>query len=453
VSGHYKDDILDRLARRANVAQFVSFGPDLVQRHAWVRGFQPGHRFESVEEAVAAMLTASPEGSVNIRSWEPENPKSRSFVYGRTEAGEILGELRRLAAEGLYTILNETVDVLDGGVSGVAFGDALEFAPGDTPRCVEKPEAAGLPRDLGLRLLETVYGFRPNLPAKTAQRVEFSLHPIRRGYRGEHTILWEVEEPGPPPSAPRISWPNRFSRHLGDKAFGLLIADALGLPVPRTHVIPRGLAPFTFGTGTGTAEVWIRTCPREQVPGRFTTRHGWTDPYRLLQEEDPGGELIASLLAQEGVEARYSGALLTGADGEPVVEGVAGAGDRFMLGRQAPEEIPQEIAGSLRDLCRRAAGRLGPVRFEWAHDGARPWIVQLHRGASPGFGRVVFPGEAVCYHSFEISQGIDALRELIARVEGTEEGIVLVGRVGVTSHFGDLLRRARIPSRIEESAA
>ena len=85
--GHFKDDILDRLARRANVAQFVSFGPDLVQRHAWIRGFQPGHRFDSpVEEAVAALLAASPEGSVNIRSWEPENPKSRSFLYGRKEA-------------------------------------------------------------------------------------------------------------------------------------------------------------------------------------------------------------------------------------------------------------------------------------------------------------------------------------------------------------------------------
>ncbi len=453
MSGHFKDDVLDHLARRANVAQFVSFGPDLVQRHAWIRGVQPGHRFGSREEAVAAMLAASPEGSVNVRSWEPENPKSRSFLYGCTDPGEILSGLDGLAAQGLYTILNETVDVLDGGVSGVAFGDALELAPGDTPRCVEKPDAAGFPRDLGLRVLETVYGFRPALLAKTETRVEFSLHPIRRGYRREHTILWEIEEPGPPPSAPRIAWPNRFSRHLGDKTFGLLMADALGLPVPRTRVIPRALAPFSFGTPTGTAETWLRTCPREQVPGRFTTRHGWTDPYRLLQAEDPAGDLIASVLAQEGVDARFSGALLTGADGEPLIEGVAGFGDQFMLGRRAPEELPPEIASSLRDLYRRAAGRLGPVRFEWAHDGARPWIVQLHRGISPATGRDVFPGEALCYHSFEISQGIDALRELIARVEGTGEGIVLVGRVGVTSHFGDLLRRARIPSRIDAPAS
>jgi len=449
--GHFKDDVLDHLARRANVAQFVSFGPDLVQRHAWIRGIPPGHRFATPVEAVEALLAASPEASVNIRSWEPENPKSRSFLYGGTNAAEILDGLARLASEGLHTILNETVDVQDGGVSGVAFGDALELAPGDTPRCVEKPDAASFPRDLGLRVLETVYGFRPALPVKTETRVEFSLHPVRRGYRREHTILWESEEPGPPPGTPRISWPNRFSRHLGDKTFGLLMADALGLPVPHTRVIPRGLAPFSFGTPTGSAETWLRTCPREQAPGRFTTRHGWTDPYRLLQDEDPGGDLIASVLAQEGVDARFSGALLTGADGEPLIEGVAGAGDQFMLGRRAPEELPPEIASSLRDLYRRATGRLGAVRFEWAHDGARPWIVQLHRGASPAIGRVVFPGDAERFHTLETGQGIDALRELIGRVEGTGEGIVLKGPVGVTSHFGDLLRRARIPSRIEEA--
>ncbi len=100
MTGHFKDDVLDRLARRANVAQFVSFGPDLVQRHAWVRGRPPGHRFGSVEEAVAALLAASPEASVNLRSWEPESPKSRSFLYGRTDPGEILADLRRLTGEG-----------------------------------------------------------------------------------------------------------------------------------------------------------------------------------------------------------------------------------------------------------------------------------------------------------------------------------------------------------------
>ncbi|MFY9820923.1 MAG: hypothetical protein WAM82_06040 [Thermoanaerobaculia bacterium] len=193
MAGHFKDDILDKLARQGNVAQFVSFGPDLGVRHAWIRGRSPGERFASLEEAVAALLAASPERSVNIRSWQPDNPKSRSFLYGRKEPEEILGELRRLAGDGLYTIVNETIDVEDGGVSGVAFGDLLEFAPGDTPRCVEKPGACALPRDLGMRVLETVYGFQPALPERREVRVEWTLHPLRRGYRREHTTLWETE--------------------------------------------------------------------------------------------------------------------------------------------------------------------------------------------------------------------------------------------------------------------
>ena len=450
MAGHFKDEILDRLARQANVAQFASFGPDLAQRHAWIRGLPPNHRFESAAAAVEALLAASPEGSVNIRSWEPENPKGREFLYGRKDAGEVLAEVRRLAGQGLFTILNETVDVEDGGVSGVAFGGTLELAPGDTPRCVDKPGTAALPRALGRRLLETVYGFPPALPEKPDQRIEFSLHPLRRGYRHEHVILWEIEQPGTPPGAPRAEWPNLFSRHLGDKAYGLLVAESLGLPVPRTTVFPRRLPPFSFGAPTGTAETWIRTCPREQNPGLFTTRRGWIDPFRLLLEEDPGGTAIASILAQEGVEARFSGALLAGPDGEPFAEGVSGWGDDFMLGRRPPEPLPPEIESSVRSLYRRAADTLGPVRFEWAHDGARPWIVQLHRGAAIAAGQTLFPGHADRFHSFPVEQGIEALRELIARLEGTGEGIVLVGRVGVTSHFGDLLRRARIPSRIEE---
>jgi hypothetical protein len=449
--GHRKDEILDTLARAANVAQFVSFGPDLVQRHARLRGFPPDHRFASPEEAVGVLLDRTPERSVNVRSYDPDAPKSREFLYGRTDASEVVRELRRLAASGLWTIVNETIDVRDGGVSGVAFGNLLEFAPGDTPRCVEKPGTAALPRALGLRLLETVYGFRPGLPERSELRVEFTIHPLRRGNRHEHTVLWEIEEPGPPPDGAVLpAWPNHFSRHLGDKAFGLLIADAYGLPVPRTLVIPRGLAPFTFGADTGSAETWIRTCPREQVPGLFTTQRGWADPFALLNKEDPEGTALASVLSQQAVEARWSGALLTSPAGEPLVEGVAGTGDDFMTGRRPPEDLPAEVLAAVRVTFERARDLLGPVRFEWAWDGRTVWVLQLHRGASAAAGRVIVPGEAPHYHRFEVSRGIESLRELITQIQGAGDGIALVGRVGVTSHLGDLLRRARIPSRIEE---
>ncbi|HET7232293.1 MAG TPA: hypothetical protein VFJ16_19965 [Longimicrobium sp.] len=451
-TGHHKDEILDRLARHANVAQFVSFGPDLAQRFAWVHGHEPNARFASLEAGVAAILAAAPEGSVNVRSFQPFNAKSREFIYGLKDAGEVASTVRRLAAEGLYTIVNETVDVNDGGVSGVAHGSVIEFAPGDTPRAVEKPGTAALERGMAIRAFEAVYGFRPALPDAPELRVEFSIHPLRRGVRHDHTIVWEEEEiPGGPAEA-HTAWPNLFSRMLGDKAFGLLVAWLTGLPVPQTTVFPRRTAAFTFGEPTGIVEPWLRTCPTEQMPGKFTTTHGWTDPYALMQREDPGGTAIASILSQRGVDARFSGALISQPDGSVQVEGVHGFGDPFMVGDAAPEPLPPEIEADIRALYDRAHAVLGPVRFEWVHDGARAWVVQLHRGASVTQGRTIFPGDAASWHRFDVSRGIGALRELIAGLNGGGEGVVLVGRVGVTSHFGDLLRRARIPSRIEEPA-
>lgn len=64
---------------------------------------------------------------------------------------------------------------------------------------------------------------------------------------------------------------------FGDKAYGLLVADAIGLPVPLATVVGRNTAPFRFGDVTGTGEVWLSTCPSESVPGHYLTRKGWAD--------------------------------------------------------------------------------------------------------------------------------------------------------------------------------
>jgi hypothetical protein len=447
-SGHEKDAILDRLAQHANVAQFVSFGPDLTQRHAWVHGCEPNRRFGSLEDAVGALLATSPEASVNVRSFEPHDPKSREFIYGLRATHDVVSNVRRLGSQGLFTIVNETVDVNDGGVSGVAHGNVLEFAPGDTPRAVEKAGTAALPRAHAYRAFETIYGFRPALPDAPDVRVEFSIHPLRRGYRHDHTIVWELEDLAGGPSNAYVSWPNLFSRMLGDKAYGLLVAWLAGLRVPATTVIPRRLAPFSFGDPTGIAEPWLRTAPTEQMPGKFTTTRGWTDPYRLMRSEDPDDKAIASVLSQRGVDARWSGALLSQPDGGVVVEGTAGFGDAFMVGEKLPDALPENIHADVLRVYERASSALGPVRFEWVHDGREVWIVQLHKGASVTQGRVIVPGEAPTWRRFEVTRGIGALRELLATING--EGIVLVGTVGITSHFGDLLRRAKVPSRLEE---
>ncbi|HWC41427.1 MAG TPA: hypothetical protein VHK02_05520 [Actinomycetota bacterium] len=444
-----KDEVLSRLAAEANVAQFVSFGPgaDLPQRHAWVRGHPPGHRFPDPAAAVGALLAAAPAGSVNVRSFRAGAAKGGPFSYGLGRRDVILAVLTARAGEGLHTIANETLDVDDGGVSGVALGGLVEFAPGDTPRAVERPGTVALGHDAALRLLGTVYGFRPELAASPGERVEFSIHPLVAGFRRTHTVLWEREPAGRIALARRLSWPNAFSRILGDKAFGLLVADLHGLPVPATTVVGRRVAPFSFGRPTGGGERWLRTCPAEPVPGRYPTRRGWRDPYALLADEDPDGTRLAAVLAQDSVPARWSGAAMPAAGGGLLVEGGEGFGDDFMLAGASPAALPARVTDHVRRLGARAAAALGPVRFEWAHDGGQAWVLQLHLATVAASATTISPGTPARWHRFDPAQGLERLRDLIARVPAGD-GVELTGDVGVTSHAGDLLRRAAIPARL-----
>ncbi len=362
-----KDQSLDVLARTGNVAQFVSFAPDvdgvLRQQYSRVSGFAPNHDFGSLSIALQTLLHHSVDRTINLRSYAPDSPRSREFVYGLAHLDDALAAARRLANEGLFVIANETVDIMDGGVSGVIQGAVIEFAPDDTPRCVEKPGVASLPREWGLSLLKTVYGFQPDIDTPRDARLEFSIHPRPRGWKHSHTLAWEYEEtPGDRP-APTFAWPNRFSRHIGDKAFGLLIADHLGLPVPKTMVFGRRVAPFSFGRPTGSLEVWTRTCPHEPEPGRYTTLKGWTDPFKLLAAEDPHGNAVASILCQAAVPATYSGAAIVTLDRRLLVEGRPGEGNGLMLGKDRPEALPSTILADIRNAYRHLSAKLGPVRF------------------------------------------------------------------------------------------
>jgi hypothetical protein len=59
----------------------------------------------------------------------------------------------------------------------------------------------------------------------------------------------------------------------------------------------------------------------------------------------------------------------------------------------------------------------------------------------------ISPGTPIRWHRFDPAQGLDRLRDLIARIP-PGDGVELTGDVGVTSHAGDLLRRAAIPARL-----
>lgn len=452
----HKDEVLDRLADRGNVAQFVAFRPTdrnlPKQTFARIRGHSPNDRFLNPRQAIDALLTASSEGRVNVRSYLPDDPRSKDFVYGLGTTDDAVDTLISLTSAGLHTIVNETIDVCDGGVSGVVQGGTIEFTPDDTPRGVEKPGIASLPFDQGLKLLEMVYGFAPELASAEGDRTEFSIHPKARGWRHSHTILWEHESGLVFAPHTALRWPNRFSRMIGDKAFGLMMADRLGVPVPRTLVIPRRIAPFRFGRETGSGEVWTRTCPTEPQPGLYTTVKGWIDPFALLQAEDPTKECLASVLCQDAVPALYSGAAIVNELGKLTIEGRSGEGDRLMLGLDRPEQLPDKVLDDVRAVQARLSEPLGPVRLEWVHDGVRVWVVQLHLGATQSDGVTVVPGEAERWVEIPVELGLANLRATLSCLE-PGDGALLVGDVGMTSHIADLVRKAGLPARLTHQSS
>jgi hypothetical protein len=443
----FKDESLDHLAAYGNVAQFASFDPALSPRYSRITGHLANERLD-IDAAAQTLLAASPERKINVRSFRPDNHQGNEFVYGLGNARTAVEHVRRLSGLGLYVILNETVDVNDGGVSGVSQGGVIEFAPRGTPRVVDTARPVSVRLSTGLRVLEAVYGFQPDLAFPPQYRIEFSVHPVRRGWRRGHTILWELEELNYGLLRPNPSWPNDFSEFIGDKVFGLLVASGEGYSVPRTTVLSRNLPPFSFGCPTETNLYWVRTAPRLATPGRFTTVRGWTDPFKLLAAEDPEGREISSVLVQEEVPAIYSGALITAADGEPIIEGVPGHGDLLMLGNKAPEELPEALRQMLRSVHSRIRDEFGSIRVEWVFDGEQVWVLQFQQEAPKSSGSIIVAGDFSKEVPFRVEAGLEQLRILVQSLSGTDRAVRLVGNVGVTSHMADILRRANVPSRL-----
>jgi hypothetical protein len=449
VTDNLKDDRLWAMSEFHNVAQFVSFSP----------GDEPKIRYSRVRDRefaasddIANVITVVVPlwgSSVNVRSFLPGQEQGNPFYYGLVDRDAVEQTVRELASAGYYTIINETVNVADGGVSGVVHGNVVEFSPADTPRAVEKPGVVSIRRDWGLKLLEKVYGFPVDFPHGPLTRTEFSVHPKRVGFKRTHILVWETNDRfNPPTGAPIVTWPNNFSRFIGDKAFGLLLADVAGLQVPRSNVISRTIAPFIIGRTTGSAEYWLRTCPTEKRPGKFSTSFEWQDPFLLLAREDPEGDQLASVLVQEGVTPTHSGA--TAFDqGEHIVQGVAGRGDKFMLGQAAPMELPDSVLHDVNNTVSEASDLLGiPVHIEWVHDGRRTWIVQINPERAAASHNVLMPGSPVRgWLSFDPNDGLDELANVVDQARRDGKGINVARPVGQTSHVGDIIRAAGVPAR------
>lgn len=453
-----KDEKLNYIIENklGNIAQYISIGPNNEIRFIHINNYEYDSKVE-LKALIIKLLNSATSKAINIRSYSTRAMKGNELIYGKRleDIDEILSIIKTNSEAGRYSIINENIDINDGGVSGVILGDIIEFSPNDTPKCVDKEGVCQLPKEIGYKILKRVYGFKPDIKFSENYRVEFSIHPERQGIEGKHTIIWEYEYHGEYYQKSIMSWPNNFSKFIGDKAYGLLVADSFGLNVPLTTVISRELPPFTFGKPTGLYEKWIRTCPIEKEPGKYYTGDKWVDPFILMNEEEKIGNKdinIASILSQNAVEAVFSGvSIIKNSENQDIIEGVVGKGDRFMIGKASVVNIPEDVKAEIiktNNKIRKLNNYLGEVSIEWVYDGEDVWIVQLNQLKVSGNKNIIVEGEVRGFIEFDINQGLESLRNLIRDIRGEDIGIELIGNIGITSHFGDLLRLNDVPSKL-----
>lgn len=457
----FKDKVLDHIACTSNVAQFVSFGPgaELKQHYCRISGYEPNHFFNTPEEAVKTLLENATEKKVNIRSYSPEKPEGNPFIKQLESVESVMRELRVLAGEkNLYTIVNEVIDESDNGVSGVCYQGLIEFAPDTTPRCVDDPdiETAVFPFELGMKILEAVYGFEPDLRGREGARVEFSIHPKPQGWKQKNTIIWQSQQrPGKVISNIGL-WPNAFSRMLGDKTYGLLVANFFGFLVPRTVVFNRRLFPFIFGKSTGSNEIVTRTSPAVKEPGYYPSRRGWFDPYDVLEGRVLKPEArktnssyqpapLNSVLIQEAVPAIYSGrAKYSYEENKLLVSGVSGQGEDFMVG-EGDEELPLNIIGKVNITLNNIIKLIGPCSTEWVFDGRKIWILQLNIiEASKADYEETSDLKWVRYDYLNKNM-LESFREKVHELIGTKSGVHVVGNVSPLSHLQEIAEKCNVP--------
>jgi hypothetical protein len=448
----YKDQVLDSLAAYANVAQFVSFSPNLEIRYARIKGFEPNHRFGSAEEAIAAILARSPERSVNIRTFDPQRPQGNPFIEELETVPDVLALLQiHCKQNGLYAIVNERMDPRDGGVSGVCAGKYIAFAPDATPRVIDDHRIAKaiLPKELGIAMLSLIYGPVDELAHFEGQRIEFSVHPIARGWKPSQVTIWQAQFREHDDIVPS-SWPNSFSRFLGDKAFGLILAASAGFRVPRATLYHRRLRPFNFGIPTGSGQCITRPCPVTKYPGFYTTIRGWSDPKAALEDWRilaPQGTVkkpeipLQSILVQDAVEAAFSGVALSGE-----ISGRAGKGDKLMVGDDPPEFLPCPVVDAVSDLHTRLVNTFGNVRMEWVFNGVDVWIVQMNK--MPDAVRSATIEDKLIWRSFRYEQGmLEEFRHFVAQARADGVAVEVIGNISSLSHVGEIVQDSGVPYR------
>jgi hypothetical protein len=465
-----RDTRVAQLRNNHNVAQFISFNDDLTARICVLR--KASSSTSNPEMLLSALFEGALNQRVNVRIFKPATSTGAALFINVNSVEGVIAILTAQRAIGGYSIVSETIDVDDGGVAGVLYGDVVEFTQGSTPKFVDQQRSGIFPqmrREAAERMLRTVYGSDVNFSRFAPdERVEFSTHPGDCGTQPGKFLIWDCYQVTPQKQViPRLIWPNSFSEWMGDKCFGLLAAWSSGFLVPKVvaflHPLlsrdddgsnPRWTPPngLLFGDETDSAGTWTRTCPIRPVPGRYPTYNFRSDPLELMLRIDPEGEVIRSCLVQQDVGAEYSGAAQMWHDGVRI-EGVKGQGARLMKGTQSPQQLPTFVEQSIQKLSEDIKSVYGLCRFEWAWQNHRAWLLQINQIQGQSQSMTALGTIRQGYLKFDPDLGLAELDRIISLAKLQDRDVLVTKQVGLTSHVCELLNQSQLHFAIMGSGA
>lgn len=465
-----------------NIAQVISVDKDTpTEPHVKILKKELDIEGASLRELVQLLIEDTPSHMVNVRTFTDRVNEKTTFRYGMKDVDEVLSAVKDNASKGWNSLINECIDKDDTGVSGIIVDSVTEFSPYATPRDIEKENSRflTLPTVNAMKILTEVYGNLSDMTsldkikfyssitklqcASKTQRIEFSIHPNEVGCFGSRVIIWEASELDDTDMLliqHRITRPNAFSEMVGDKAFGLLLADSIGAYTPDTEFHIKAFGDRYVKTPAIDLEdvdVWTRTAPTEKQAGRFETekrRYTEEEIKELLKQDE-----IASVLVQEAIDVEYSGsAVLYSNSGEVSVEGVKGEGDKFMMGVEDDIELPIEVTDTVKEFLwsvdEEYGELLGDVKIEWGFDtNGYLYIFQLCNISDAEYifklntNRQDENIEYIEYKLYENGTSLEDFRNFVEEIEkDTTKGIKLFAHIGITSHPCDILRKHNVPA-------
>jgi len=188
---------------------------------------------------------------------------------------------------------------------------------------------------------------------------------------------------------------------VGGKARGLGKLIQAGFPVPEGFVVlPEATEEEIVAAyrRLGAPPVAVRSSADEEdserlsYAGQFATFLNVCGQQSLLEAveacrasarrltaylEESSAATRMCVIVQRMLEPEYAGVAFGQAEGEILVQGVAGLGEALVSGRSGPLCLPDGLRAEVERLARDVATRLGaPQDIEWAAENGRVWLLQ-----------------------------------------------------------------------------